>query len=202
MSAPSGGRSRRGILWLVGGVAVAVWGLAAMRLVFGGGDADSVVPVVNSVPLAEKRLDLVRRKAATLPGEETLLKQVTAELQSREKGLIDAPTAQQAQAQLVEIIQKVAKANGFDVKGVESMPQPKPLGSDYGVVSVTETFGCGIDQLVNFLAALANEPQLLATDDIQITGGSDKKKNIQVRLNLSGVVPRKLVPDKKGGAAF
>ena len=90
----------------------------------GGDSGPAVVQAVNSVPLAEKRLDALRRKAATLPGEEALLKQASADLQGREKGIIDAPTAQQAQAQLVEIIQKVAKANGFDVKGVESMPQP------------------------------------------------------------------------------
>ena len=70
------------------------------------------------------------------------------------------------------------------------------------MVSVGETFTCGIDQLVNFLAAMANEPELLATDEIQHHGRPDKNKNIQVRLNLSGVVPRKLVPDKKGRAGF
>ncbi len=194
------GMKQRTLPWVVG--VLAIWAVAALRIFTGGDSGPAVVQAVNSVPLAEKRLDALRRKAATLPGEEALLKQASAELQGREKGIIDAPTAQQAQAQLVEIIQKVAKANGFDVKGVESMPQPKPLGDDYGVVSVAETFSCGIEQLVNFLAALANEPELLATDDIQITGGSDKKKNIQVRLALSGVVPRRLVPDKKGRAGF
>jgi hypothetical protein len=193
-----GGKNRRALIWLAGGLAA----ILVMRLWTGGGSAPAVVEAVNSVPLAEKRLEALRQKAATLPGEEALLQQVTAEVQNREKGLIDAPTAQQAQAQLVEIIQKVAQANGFDVKGVEAMPQPKPLGDDYGVVTVSETFSCGIEQLVNFLAALANEPQLLATDEIQVTGGSDKKKNIQVRLNLSGVVSRKLVPDKKGRTGF
>ena len=66
------------------------------------------------------------------------------------------------------------------------------------MVSVTETFNCAIEQLVNFMAALANEPEIVATNEIHITGGRDKKKNIQVRLGLSGVVPRKLVPVKKG----
>ena len=35
-----------------------------------------------------------------------------------------------------------------------------------------------------------------------MTGGNDKKKNVQVRLSLSGVVPKKLVPEKKGLAGF
>jgi hypothetical protein len=123
-------------------------------------------------------------------------------LDTREKGIIDAPTAAQAQAQLMEIIKRVASANGFDAHGVDSIPEPKPLGADYGQVTVTQTFTCGIDQFVNFLAALANEPQILATDEIQVSGGTDKRKNVQVRLTLSGVVARKLVPQKKGGAAF
>jgi hypothetical protein len=55
---------------------------------------------------------------------------------------------------------------------------------------------------VNFLAALANEPEILATNEIQVSGGNDKKKNVQVRLSLSAVVPRKLVPEKKGLATF
>ena len=83
-------------------------------------------------------------------------------------------------------------------RGVDQFSEAKPLGTDYGVVSVTETFTCGIDQLVNFLSDLANSPGLIATNDIQVTGGNDKKKNIQVRVSLSAVVPRKLVPVKKG----
>jgi hypothetical protein len=35
-----------------------------------------------------------------------------------------------------------------------------------------------------------------------VAGGNDKKKNVQVRLSLSGVVPKKLVPEKKGVATF
>jgi Tfp pilus assembly protein PilO len=192
-----GSLNRRTLFFLLGGLAV----IAVLR--FGVyGDRQSVAPVFDSAPLAEKRLASLRQKAATVSGEEAVLKQAVAELQGREKGIIDAPTAAQAQAQLLEIIQHVAAANGFDAHGVEAMPQPKPLGGDYGEVSVTETFTCGIDQLANFLAALANEPQLLATDEVQITGGADKRKNVQVRLSLSGVVPRKLVPEKKGGASF
>ena len=78
----------------------------------------------------------------------------------------------------------------------------KPMANDYGEVSVTVGFSCAIEQLVNFLTALANEPELLATNSIQITGGNDKKKNIHVRLSLSGVVPRKLIPERRGATAF
>ena len=77
------------------------------------------------------------------------------------------------------------------------------FANDYGEVSVVETFTCGIEQLVNLLADLANRPQIMATNEITITGGNDKKKNVQVRLSLSGVVSKNLVPQpKKGLASF
>ena len=177
--------------------------ITALRIRNALGDREThVVLASESVPLAEKRLERLRQVAATVSAKQAVLKDAAADLQVREKGIIDAPTAAQAQAQLLEVTHRVAAANGFDARGVDSIPQPKPLGSDYGEVSVTETFTCGIDQLVNFLAALANEPQILSTNEILITGGNDKKKNVQVRLSLSGVVPGKLVPAKKGVAGF
>jgi hypothetical protein len=48
---------------------------------------------------------------------------------------------------------------------------------------------------------LGNQPQILATYDIHVSGGHDKKKGIQVRLSVSAIVERKLIP-KKGAAAF
>jgi Tfp pilus assembly protein PilO len=197
MSLEVGTLNRRTILYLLAGV---LFILVLRFRVFTGEEATAAP--VESVAVAEKRLELLRRKAAEVPGREAVMKQAMAELHSREKGMINAPTAAQAQAQLLEIIHRVAAANGFEAKGVDSIPQPKPLGNDYGEVMVTETFTCGIEQLVNFLSALANEPQILSTNEIQINGGNDKKKNVQVRLSLSGVVPRKLVPEKKGASAF
>jgi hypothetical protein len=199
MSLQVGSLNRKTALFLVGAVLTILLRLG----VFSSSRTETTtVAALESPAMAEKRLALLRVKAAQVPGREAVLKKALSELQSSEKGIIDAPTAAQAQAQLLEIIHRVAEANGFDAKGLDSIPQPKPLGSDYGEVSVTETFTCAIDQLVNFLAALANEPQIIATNEIQITGGNDKKKNIQVRLSLSGVVPKKLVPEKKGVAAF
>jgi hypothetical protein len=160
-----------------------------------------VVAASDSIPLAERRLAHLREVAATLPGKEAVLKVAAAELQTREKGMLKADTIPQAQALLLGVIRSVGAANGIDARGMEDQ-RFKPMGNDYAEVSVTVSFLCGIEQLVNFMAALANEPELLATNSIQITGGNDRKKNIQVRLSLSGVVPRKLIPEKKGPVAF
>jgi hypothetical protein len=49
---------------------------------------------------------------------------------------------------------------------------------------------------------LANRPELIATSDIRVALANPKEKTVVVRLGLSGVVPRKLVPEKKGPAAL
>jgi hypothetical protein len=178
--------------------------LAAVLVRYGafGSDQPSVVVAHDSIPAAKQRLEILRRKAALVPGREVVLKQVLAELAQREKGIVQEPTAEQARAHLMEMLHRTALANGFDTSGAAQFPEPKALGKDYGQVSVGENFNCGIDQLVNFLSAMANEPEILATDTIFIAPVRNKNKDIQVRLTLSGVIPRKLVPEKKGPVSF
>jgi hypothetical protein len=67
---------------------------------------------------------------------------------------------------------------------------------------VAVSFTCRIEQFVNFMTALANRRELLATSDIRVAAANPKEKTVQVRLGLSGVVPRKLVPVKKGPASL
>lgn len=185
--------------------AILIVGLAAIAALRFGINADrapeGVVSPSDSAPLAEKRLDRLRRIAATVPGREEVLQEATKQLAAREKGLLKADTLEQAEAQLLGMVQDIAKSNGIDARGNEGF-RDRPLGNDYGQVTVTVTFTCGIEQLVNFLAQLADQPQILATNDLHVNGGSDKKKNIQVRLTVAGVVPRKLMPARKGGASF
>jgi hypothetical protein len=188
---------RRTALILVGGLL----GIVILRFVVYRDSSPAVVAPEESVAMAERRLERARQLASTVPGKEALLKQVSAELASREQGILKADTAPQAQAQLLDVIRRIASANGIDARGAEEM-RVRPLANDYGEVSVAVTFTCGIEQLVNLLAALANEPEILATNEIHISGGNDKKKNVQVRLGLSGVVPKKLVPERRGGISF
>jgi hypothetical protein len=99
---------------------------------------------------------------------------------------------------LLETIRRLAQQNGFDARGADQFTEAKPLGDAYAMVSVTVTFTCAIEQLVNFLAMLDGQPEILSTNEINVTGTRDKGKAIQVRLGLSGVGPRKLIPPKKG----
>lgn len=155
----------------------------------------------DSIPKAERRLENLRRQAALVPAKEAQLKQALAELAEREKGIIRTETGAQAQAHLLDTIHRIGSQAGFDTRGADQFTEVRPLGNDYGVVSVSESFNCAIEQLVNFLALLPVESEIVATNEIQVNGGTDKKKNLLVRLSLSGVVPRSLVPKKKGPGA-
>ena len=184
------------ILW-ISGVAV----ILIFRFFVLADRSPAVVAASESAPMAEKRLARLRQIAATVPGKEALMKQASGELESREKGMLKAETSAQAQAQLQELLHRVGAANGIDIRGIEDM-RVKLLGADYGEASVTVRFTCLIEQLVNLLAALATQPELISTNQIQITGNADKNKVIQVRLTLSGVVSRKLALEKKTGSAL
>jgi Tfp pilus assembly protein PilO len=152
---------------------------------------------------AEKRLADLRQRAATVPGKEAVLKQVSAELSRREKGLIQADTAPQAQAQLLQVVRRVARAQTPPVEiGQVELSEPRAFAGAYGEVSLTISMQCRIEQLVNMIADLSAQPEIVATSDMRIGAAHEKLKTMQVRMVISGLVPRRLVPEKKGLTAF
>lgn len=163
--------------------------------------AATVVSPGESAPLAEKRLAKLRQVAATVPAKEEVLKRVDGELAVREKGILPAETAAQATAHLMEVARNAGKAEGIEIRGGE-LGQMKVLAPEYGEVTAGLNFDCRIDQFVNFMAALSREPELIATREVRISAGNPKEKTIVVRMTLGGVVPKKLVPEKKGFSSF
>ena len=165
--------------------------------------AQAAVVPVDSLERAQKRLAYLRTAATALNGKEQLLKQVSAELSEREKGLLPGDSAAQAQAQLLQILQNVAKAQmpPIQIRQVE-LGQPRSFGDAYGVVTVSVTVDSRIEELVNFLASLSAAPEQVATEEIRFGTSHPKEKNMPIRLTVSGIVPRKLIPQKKGPATF
>lgn len=192
-----GKRDQRALL-LLGPMVVIV---LTMKFCAGNSTPQVAEANVDSVAMAEKKLARYRLLAATVPGKEALLKQANGAVAAKEAGLIPADTAQQAQAQLLQVIRTLGKTEGIDARGGEFGPV-RPLGDDYGEVTVAVSFECGIEQLVNFLAALTSEKQLLATSEMRIASANPKQKTVSVRLSVSGVVPRTLAPEQKGSSPF
>ncbi len=117
--------------------------------------------------------------------------------------MIPGDTAEQAQAQLLQIVKRVAQQQmpPLEVGQVE-LGRPRPFGSAYGQVSVSITVTCRIEELVNFLAGLSAQPELTATEEIRFGTSHPKQKTMPVRLTISGLVARRLVPVRKGLAEF
>lgn len=162
----------------------------------------AVAATADSVPMAERQLAKLRQAAATVPQRQEILKQVSGDLAMREKGVLIADTAQQAQAQILQIMRKLGQDENPPVQiRSQELGAVRPLGDIYGEVFVAVQIDCGIDQLVNILVGLAARPELVASNDLRITSANAKDKTLGVRLTVSGVVPRKLVPGKKGAGA-
>ncbi len=150
-------RDRRALVLLV----VALVAAAVLRFAFSDNPTVSVVSAnvsQDNTAIARERLARLRTTAATVPVREATMKQASADLAVRERGIIQADTAPQAQAALLEIVRRIGKNDMIDVRGGE-FGQPKAFG-DYGLVYATVTFECHIEELVNFLADLSRAPEL------------------------------------------
>ena len=192
-------RDRRALVLL--GVALAVTGIVYVAV---PGEAPApVAPALGDIPAAEKRLQRLRQLAASVPGKQEVLRVATAELESREEGIIRAETGAQAQARVLEIVRRAAKAlpTPLEIRGIELGPI-RPYADEYGEAVVSVSLECRIEELVNLLAEIASQPELVALNELRVSAGDAKKKTLNARVTVSGVVPRSLVPEKKGLGRF
>jgi hypothetical protein len=187
-------RERRMLSWTL--VSVVLSGPIYFLLTSGNGSNPVVAPTDSSA-LAEKRLAKLRDTGATVPQKEDILKSVSAELAKRESGLIQADTAALAGAALLQILTRLCASQQIPIKAPELLPIV-PLGDAYGEAIVAINIECHIDQLINLLADISAQPQLLTTTDLQVQAANAKEKTVNVRLVVGGVTPRKLVPVKPG----
>jgi hypothetical protein len=188
-------RQRRGLAFLA---MTLLLGVIMNRLFSDRTATEVVAPSTDTVAVAERRLAQLRDTAATVPSREENLKKITADLAAREKGLIVADTAAQAQAQLIQIVRALGNAENppVPIRATEGF-LISAFGDAYGLASVSITVDCRIDQLINMMAGLGARPELVSTTDMRIMATPAKEKTISVHLTVSGVVPRKLVPAKR-----
>jgi hypothetical protein len=188
-------RDRRAVLLL----AVAAVVLLIVRFSVSGPAQPLVEASPASIPKVQERLARARQIAASLPAREAALKDLNAQLAAREGTMIQADTLPQAQAQLTQIMHRIAAAQSppIEIQSTE-LGQARLLGDQYAEVQVPVYFQCRIEQLVNLLADVTTQPELLATSDLRIGVANATEKTVNVRLSLSGVAPRRLAPQKKG----
>jgi hypothetical protein len=192
-------RDRRALLLL--GVALAITAIVYVAV---PGEAPApVVAPAGDIPTAERRLARLRELAASVPGKQEVLRAVTAELEAREQGIVRAETGAQAQARVLEIVRRAAKElpAPVEIRAIELGPI-RPYGEQYGEAVVSVSVECRIEELVNLLAEIAAQPELVALHELRVSAGDQKKKTVNARVTVSGIVPRNLVPEKKGLGRF
>lgn len=190
-------RDKRALVLL--GVAVVL--MLGVRLWLDRSDAAPAVAPVSSIPSAEERLAQVRRLAAQAPARQKQIEALAAEVGKWEQGLIAADTAQQAQAQILQILRRLASAQQpkLEFRSEEIGPvRPPGKGKYYGEALVTVSFVAGIEQLVNLLADLAAQPEALGTEELLISAANPKEKTLAVRLTVAGLIPARLAPEARG----
>jgi len=190
-------RDRRALLFL----GCAVIGTLLYVVITDTAPAGENAAPKDLIATAEKRLDRVRQLAAEVPSREELHKQMAAQLEQREKKLLQADTPAQAQAQLRQIVARITSRQqpAVDIKASE-FGQVKLLGSEYGEVPVSVMIECGMDQLLNIVAELTAQPEMIAVNELRIYSANHKTKTANVRLTVSAAVPKRLAPEKRGGS--
>jgi hypothetical protein len=158
------------------------------------------VGMYQTIPGAETRLGKLRKQATFLPSRDISEKKVASVLAEREKGLLKAETAAQAQALLLQIVRRTCdqQTPPIQIRG-SSFGAPRPANEFYGEVNVTLGFTARIDQVVNVLSELAMQPELIAIDRVTIGQANEKQKDVPVQLVVTGLVPKSLVPEEKKG---
>jgi hypothetical protein len=135
-----------------------------------------------------------RNAAKTVPQKEEVLGQLVKELALREARFLQADTAAQAQAQLLQILKNLASQQRppLEISKIE-LHSPQLVSQAYGEVSVSITIECTIDELLNLIADLSGSLEIVATDEIALDAANKNLKTIQVRLTTTGLVHLTLI---------
>lgn len=194
MSMELSSRDRRALILLAAALAVT----AAVK--YWPSSGGEVVATELTSAQAEARVRNLRKMAGTAPARQEIRDRLAKDLAEREKGLIVAENAAQAQAQLLQVLRRIAKTQNppLSFRSTDFLPIAE-FGGDYGRVAISINVEWGIEQIVNFLADLGNQPELLSTSDLQFSAAMTREKLVPARLVISGLVPKRLVPAKKEG---
>jgi Tfp pilus assembly protein PilO len=151
----------------------------------------------QAVDIAIRRLESARRHAITAPLRKKELDRIASELKRREVGLMNAETTPQLLAQLLQSARRIAlnQPSPMILSPMET-GSIKPLGEHYGQAELAVAANCRIEQLVNFLSGVSTQRDLVTVESVQVTSAGGNQKLINVRMVLTAVVPKRLIPKK------
>ncbi|MBI1354892.1 MAG: hypothetical protein GC160_11140 [Acidobacteria bacterium] len=184
-------RDKRALTILGGALAL----FALLQLdVFTPGAGSGVTAGAGEIDALEQRLAVAQLEAKQRPLREAELAAALRELESWESRLLSSADASLAQAEMRSLVGDLLTAEGVAMEssrfGTVSLEE-----KDYAQVPLVVDFTCGVEQLVNLLAAVANAPQLLTTRDLRVRPGNAEVKSLKVQMTVAGYLPAERTPD-------
>ena len=181
--------------------------LAAVLVLFVILQFDFVLPApgstaagVGTVDAVEQAFRLAQAKARRKPLVDAEAQATAAALAEIEKRLLASENAALAKAEMRQLVEDLLTAEGISMQG-SRFGNVVLEGDDYAQVPLIVNFECRIEQFVNWMAAVANAPQLLSTRQIQLAPGNAATKAVRVQVAVSGYLPASRTPELVQSAA-
>ena len=125
---------------------------------------------------------LEKEESATASG--SLLR---SELQQIEQGLLLGETSALASAELQGWLRVTTLAHGIEVRSSQFMPE-RNQENGYTQVPIGVQFQCRLDQLVNFLAAVRDDPKVFSILRFNVQAARGDEKLVDTSLTLAGLI--------------
>lgn len=150
----------------------------------------------------QKEVELRRdqRLLAEAELDKTHLSAAGERLKRLEAGLLESSSPSLANAEWQRLVGQLADSKGIELGSRESL-RIQELGAGYSLVTGRVQFRCRLDQLVDFLVALAAFPRLLSVTGLTvISPQGDPQGRLNVQLTI-GAAARTMKPAKDEAAA-
>ena len=150
----------------------------------------------------QKEVELRRdqRLLAEAELDKTHLSAAGERLKGLEAGLLESSSPSLANAEWQRLVGQLADSKGIELGSRESL-RIQELGAGYSLVTGRVQFRCRLDQLVDFLVALAAFPRLLSVTGLTvISPQGDPQGRLNVQLTI-GAAARTMKPAKDEAAA-
>jgi hypothetical protein len=156
----------------------------------------------SSEVVQQKEVELRRdnRLLAEAELEKTHLSVARERLKGLEASLLESSSPFLANAEWQRLVGQLADSKGIELGSSELLPT-QPLGAGYSLVMGRVQFRCRLDQLVDFLVALATFPKLLSVTGLTVVSPQgDPQGRLVVQLTI-GAAARAVKPVKEEAAA-
>jgi hypothetical protein len=121
-------------------------------------------------------------------------------LKGLEAGLLESSSPSLANAEWQRLVGQLAGSKGIELGSSEFL-RIQELGAGYFLVTGRVQFRCRLDQLVDFLVALAGFPRLLSVTGLTVSAPQGDKQGILSVQLIIGAATRTVKPAKDQAAA-